>query len=87
MRQIKAVLAVGVTSLIWASVAAAQQPYLGSGGGVQGEVGGGGDVAGTSGALPFTGFDLGALLVGGVLLLILGFVLRRNTRPRSKALG
>jgi hypothetical protein len=80
MRQLIAVLVVGVTNLVWASVAFAQGPYVGNGGGVQSDVGG--DVAGTGGSLPFTGFDLGALLVGGVLLLVLGFVLRRHTRQR-----
>jgi hypothetical protein len=80
MRQLIAVLVVGVLNLIWASVALAQTPYTGNGGDVQSDVGG--DVAGAGGSLPFTGFDLGALAVGGVLLLVLGFVLRRQTRQR-----
>ena len=84
MRHLKTVLAVGIGSLVWASTAAAQQPYLGNAGEVQGGVGG--QVSG-GGSLPFTGFDLGALFVGGLLLLILGFALRRHGRQRSKALS
>lgn len=83
MRHLKAVLAIGGASLIWASSALAQQPYLGNAGGVQGEVSGG-EVGGGGGALPFTGFDIGALVVGGALLVILGFVLRRHARQRPK---
>jgi hypothetical protein len=82
MRLLKAVLAVGVVSLVWVSVAFAQSPYLGNAGEVQGGVGG--ETAG-SGSLPFTGFDLGALVVGGVLLLILGFGLQRHARRSNVA--
>jgi hypothetical protein len=81
MRHLIAVLVVGVLNLVWAAVAFAQGPYLGNGGDVQSDVGG--DVAASGGSLPFTGFDVGALAVGGVLLLVLGFVLRRHTRQRS----
>jgi hypothetical protein len=84
MRHLIAVLVVGVLNLVWASVALAQGPYTGNGGDVQSDVGG--DVA-AGGSLPFTGFDLGALAVGGVLLLVLGFVLRRQTRQRSNVTG
>lgn len=84
MRHLKAFTVGIVVALATASVAAAQAPYLGNGGEVQGEVGG---QVSASGSLPFTGFDLGALLVGGVLLLALGFVLRRHGRERTKALS
>jgi hypothetical protein len=37
----------------------------------------------TGGGLPFTGFDLGLLTVGGALLLTVGFGLRRVARAKS----
>jgi len=37
----------------------------------------------TNGGLPFTGFDLGLLTVGGALLLSVGFGLRRVARAKS----
>jgi hypothetical protein len=47
--------------------------YGGAAGSVQKEIEGGG-------ALPFSGFDLVLLFVGGLLLLVTGLVLRRATR-------
>jgi len=38
---------------------------------------------GAGGGLPFTGFDLALLTVGGALLLSVGFGLRRVTRTKS----
>lgn len=82
MRLLKAVFVVGLASLVFVSVAVAQRTYLGNAGEVQNEVGG--QQAGTvAGSLPFTGFDLGALFIGGLLLLILGFGLRRHARHGS----
>jgi len=83
MRHFKVFFLVGGAGLIWASSAWAQSPYLGNAGGVQGEVGGG-TAAGGGSALPFTGFDIGALVVGGLLLVTLGFVLRRATRASGR---
>jgi hypothetical protein len=69
-----------VAYLATASVALAQQPteqgYGGVAGGVQGEVEGGG-------TLPFTGFDLMFLVVGGLVLLAAGLTLRRLGRARG----
>jgi hypothetical protein len=82
MRHLKAVLIVSLTALISAPIALAQQPTSGSGegGGVQGAVGGG--MAG-SGSLPFTGLDLIVFVVGGLVLLALGLLLRATTRSSS----
>lgn len=66
--------------LTWAGSALAQSSeqtgYNFGGGGVQGEVEGGG-------ALPFTGLDLGLLIGGGLLLVAVGATLRRVSRARS----
>ena len=56
----------------------AQSGYGGGGGAVQGEVQrGGGD------SLPLTGLDLGLLVGGGVMLLLLGGSLWRLTREKA----
>jgi hypothetical protein len=62
-----------------AAFAAGSAPTHGYGGGagVQNEVGG---VQAAGGALPFTGLDLALLVIGGVLLLVVGMVLRRAVR-------
>jgi len=50
--------------------------YQGAAGGVQGSVSGGG-------ALPFTGLDLGLLVGGGMVLLVVGGLLRRLAREKQ----
>jgi hypothetical protein len=65
-----------------APVALAQQSsvdgYGGGAGGIQSEVEGGG-----GGSLPFTGLDLGLLIGGGLVLLAVGFGLRRLARGNA----
>ncbi len=68
--------------------------YCGNAGGVQQQLGGGGPsqptgantpstgVRPTGGTLPFTGLELGLLVVGGTLLVLVGGSLRRLTRAR-----
>lgn len=74
-------IAVGASTLaalLCASVAladASDAGYGGQGGGTEKPVESGG-------SLPFTGLDLALLVGGGVLLLSVGFVLRRVTRAR-----
>jgi hypothetical protein len=81
-----AVFAVGMGSLIFASMAFAQsssvQGYGGEAGGVSAGVAGGdgGSVAGT---LPFTGLDLMFLALAGAVVLLLGFALRRFGRAQA----
>jgi hypothetical protein len=69
---------------VYAPVALAQQSsvdgYGGGAGGIQSEVEGGG---GAGGSLPFTGLDLGLLIGGGVVLLAVGFGLRRLARGNA----
>jgi hypothetical protein len=74
---------VGVTAfLVGAPVALAgpaTEPGYGGGGAAGNEVqGAAGAVAG--GSLPFTGLDLALLVVGGLMLLVVGMVLRRAVR-------
>lgn len=59
------------------------QGYGGSGGQVQSQVEGGNPGTSTSGSLPFTGLDLGLLIAGGALLLVVGGVIRRITRSAA----
>lgn len=74
---------VGLAILMWAPAALAQSPavsgYGGVGGEVQGDVGG----SGSGGALPFTGLDLGLLVVGGLVLLVAGLTLRKLAHNKS----
>ena len=62
-----------------AAFAAGTAPTHGYGGGagVQNEVGG---VQAAGGSLPFTGLDLALLVIGGLMLLVVGMVLRRAVR-------
>jgi hypothetical protein len=68
---------------VWAPIALAQQSsvdgYGGGAGGIQSDVEGGGG----GGSLPFTGLDLGLLIGGGLLLLAVGFGLRRLSRGNA----
>jgi hypothetical protein len=64
--------------------------YGGAGGNVQQQVGGSqGAGAGTlgssssSGSLPFTGLDLGLLVAGGAVLLVVGATIRRAARRNA----
>lgn len=77
-----------ISALVWLPAAiAARTPkveaYGGTAGGSEQIVDGAG-VGGvaTGGALPFTGLDLGLIVAGAVLLVILGVVLRRAARER-----
>jgi hypothetical protein len=68
-----------VITVLFAGTALAgssEQGYGGAGGAVQTDVEGGG-------TLPFTGLDLGLLIGGGLLLLAVGFGLRRASRARA----
>ena len=71
-------------ALMWVPSALAQEPtgrvYGGEGGDVQD-----GLVAGESagGLLPFTGLDLGMMVVAAVLLIGAGLVMRRLARARA----
>jgi hypothetical protein len=71
-------------AVVYAPLALAQQSsvdgYGGGAGGVQSEVEGGG---GAGGSLPFTGMDLGLLIGGGLVLLAVGFGLRRLARGNA----
>ena len=68
--------------MIYAPLALAQQSsvdgYGGGAGGIQSEVESGG-----GGSLPFTGLDLGLLIGGGLVLLAVGFGLRRFSRGNA----
>jgi hypothetical protein len=66
-----------VAVLLSAPVALAEAlgGYGGQGGGVQSELESGGE-----GALPFTGLNLGLLLAGALLLILLGLGLLRSAR-------
>jgi len=79
---VKRLVIIGTCALaaltVYAPIALAQQSsvdgYGGGAGGIQSDVEGGG------GSLPFTGLDLGLLIGGGLLLLAVGFGLRRLAR-------
>jgi hypothetical protein len=67
------------TALVFTTGALAASPAeqgYGGRGAVQSEVA----HAATGGALPFTGFDLALLALGGALLLVVGVFLRRAAR-------
>jgi len=72
-------VAAAVAALAWAATAVAANPgvsgYGGQSGGVQSDVQSGG-------TLPFTGLDLGLILGGGILLVLVGIGLRRLGRHR-----
>jgi hypothetical protein len=91
-RLMVAALAAGVLALAFASAAFAENSsvgtYSGGGGGVQTQVASGGDPSGPSatsdsGSLPFTGFDVGLALGGGLILLAGGALIARFT-PRGE---
>ena len=80
-----AIMSVGLlaAAVVYAPLALAQQSSVdgyGGAGGVQSEVEGGG---GAGGSLPFTGMDLGLLIGGGLVLLAVGFGLRRLARGNA----
>jgi hypothetical protein len=84
-----------LTALVWAPLALAQDPtgrgYGGSGGDIQGRISGsgpggsgvGGEVAGNSSNLPFTGLDLALFLAAGLVLVLIGATLRRAAREKA----
>ena len=69
---------------------AAQQGYSQPAGSVQQQLGGSQQhhpvskpvVTHSSGGLPFTGLDLGLVVAAGVVLLAMGFAIRRLSRPQ-----
>jgi hypothetical protein len=76
-------MAVVPTVLVAAPVAFAGgsvKAGYGGGAGVQNEVAQSGGVQGASGSLPFTGLDLALLVIGGLMLLVVGMVLRRAVK-------
>jgi hypothetical protein len=78
--------AASLGALVVSAVALAQavpNPYQGAGGEVQQDVASGG--ADTVGGLPFTGLDLALIVGAGLLLLIVGFSLRRFAARRTAA--
>jgi hypothetical protein len=97
MKRLALLMAVVAVALAIAAPAYAQNAvsdtYAGKGGGIVGTVeGGNGPTAPTpqqvrvsadSGALPFTGLDIGLLALGGAALVGVGVGLRRFARPLS----
>lgn len=85
--RVRKMIVLGVASLgalIVSAVASAQavpDPYQGAGGEAQQDVASGG--ADTLGSLPFTGLDLALIVGAGLLLLIVGFSLRRFAARRT----
>jgi hypothetical protein len=73
------VAGMALAALAWVPAALAQSPAVSGYGGVGGEVQG--DVGG--GSLPFTGLDLGLLVLGGLLLVAAGLSLRRLAKNKS----
>jgi hypothetical protein len=84
-----AMLAAGALALAFASAAFAEnssvKTYAGGGGNVQTQVASGEDPSATSdsGSLPFTGFDVGLAIGGGLVLLAGGALIARLT-PRGE---
>lgn len=74
---------VALSALASSAVALAQvpDPYQGAGGEAQQDVAGGG--ADTLGSLPFTGLDLALIVGAGLLLVLVGFSLRRFAARRT----
>jgi hypothetical protein len=62
-----------------AALAGSVKAGYGGGAGVQNEVGQTAGVA-AGGSLPFTGLDLALLVIGGLMLLVVGMVLRRAVK-------
>jgi hypothetical protein len=99
MRRISAFLAVALLSLAFTGSAFAQSAtenaYSGIAGVQQFGGGGGGGGAGgeeavvsgtsSSGSLPFTGLDVGLIVLAGVALVGTGLVIRRVSQPSLKA--
>jgi hypothetical protein len=91
LRLILALCALSLTLVptAFASGGSAGGGYGGAGGNVQQQVNGsqGGQGAlgssGSSGSLPFTGLDLGLLVAGGAVLLVVGATIRRAARHNA----
>lgn len=88
MRMILSTMVI-IAALAFAPAAMADSSSVGTYGGQGGDVAGsvssdsGGDPADQAGALPFTGLDVGLMVGGGVLLLLVGFTMSR-TVPRDR---
>jgi hypothetical protein len=95
MNNLRFILALCALSLVLAPAAlaagggSAGGGYGGSAGNVQQQVNDGQAGAGTlgtsgsSGSLPFTGLDLGLLVAGGAVLLVVGATIRRASRRNA----
>ena len=77
------VLVGGVAAALVVTPAALGGGYISNGGGAQGDVESGVGGAASAGSLPFTGLDLALIVVGGMALLVTGFLLRRAGRSRD----
>ena len=73
---VPSVLAIAPTAAL---AAGSVKAGYGGGAGVQNEVGQTAGVA-AGGSLPFTGLDLALLVIGGLMLLVVGMVLRRAVK-------
>ena len=87
MKKLATLFAIFTLALALASPALAQSPTQDAYGGTLGEqVGGGGSAPtsapaqDTSGSLPFTGFEVGIIVLAGIALAGAGYTLRRTTR-------
>jgi hypothetical protein len=86
---IRAISAAAIASLTWASVALAgsgssTDGYGGTAGAVQSQVSSAPHVAGAKGStLPFTGLNLTLIVVGAIVLLAIGFGLRRFSGDKT----
>ena len=94
MKNLRHILALCALSLVLAPAAlaagSAGAGYGGGGGTVQQEVGqqagqsqGTLATTGSKGSLPFTGLDLGLLVAGGAVLLVVGASIRRASRRNA----
>ena len=85
----RAISAAAVASLTWASVALASggssaDGYGGTAGAVQSQVSSAPHVAAAKGStLPFTGLNLTLIVVGAIVLLAIGFGLRRFSGDKT----
>ena len=79
--------AIVLSCLLTAATALAQDPtgstYSGVGNDIAQQTGVAGDTATVQGLLPFTGLDLAMAVAAGLLLVALGLMIRRRSRPTA----